>query len=725
MPGSGRAYTRPMTDPTDTTAARDHAGWSRTLLVGVASVAVCACGAASIGEPGPVPGSASVLYLVLTQGSLAGIYLLGAFGLGLGLVKLLARDVSAPGAAAAGLGLAVMLTITHLLGVTGTLSSRVAAVVPVAIGVAIVARSIPQLLASARHMERPSLLWLAGVPAAGVLLAAACSPPGWLWSSEFGGYDTLVYHLQLPREWHAAGRVWPLEHNVYSYLPSYVESSFAHLASLAGVPRESFVSEEGELLIACKLLHAGMTLLAGWTAAGAVRSLLGEAGDRSRTTAAVAGVLVIATPWSVVTGSMAYNEMAMLALLLSAVHFGAARELTAWKRGLLAGVLVGVACGCKPTALLLGAPAVGLLMLATMPRSAWLAGVGAGAVAGVVMLAPWLARNTMAGGNPVFPMLTSVFGSAHWSGEQIERYTSAHRFDGSAFDAIRLLVMGDPDDPAALPGRPVHRGLLHPQWAFTVPILVLSAVLAVASRKTRLIGITLVLGFAAQIAVWATTTHVQSRFLVPVLVPVSLLAASAAGVLLDWVARLNGPTRGVRLTLGAGLLATSAMTVGLFAGENRSRGGPNTLIGFGSPYFTNFRIHDENPELAPPDAYLRAMLPEGATLLTVGDSSPLYKPDGVQYATTYDQSPLAAALRAHPNDPRGALALLDATHLYVDWIELSRLWRTGWADPELNPQRLQNLLMAHALVEHSFMLGPPGGERFVAQELYRLPGATP
>ena len=120
-----------MTDRAHTPTA-DRAGWSRTLLVGGAAVMACACVAGSIGMPGPIAGSASVLYLTLTQGALAGIYLLGAFGLGLALVRLLAPRVASPGAAAAGLGLAAMLTITHLMGVLGVLSHRLAAVVPVA-----------------------------------------------------------------------------------------------------------------------------------------------------------------------------------------------------------------------------------------------------------------------------------------------------------------------------------------------------------------------------------------------------------------------------------------------------------------------------------------------------------------------------------------------------------------------------------------------------------------
>jgi hypothetical protein len=51
---------------------------------------------------------------------------------------------------------------------------------------------------------------LAAAPALAVLLLAACCPPGTLWRSEALGFDVLSYHLQLPREWLAGGRLAPL-----------------------------------------------------------------------------------------------------------------------------------------------------------------------------------------------------------------------------------------------------------------------------------------------------------------------------------------------------------------------------------------------------------------------------------------------------------------------------------------------------------------------------------
>ena len=40
--------------------------------------------------------------------------------------------------------------------------------------------------------------------------------------------------------------------------------------------------------------------------------------------------------------------------------------------------------------------------------------------------APWLVRNAVYTGNPVFPLATSVFGRGHWSGKSQQRWNDGH-----------------------------------------------------------------------------------------------------------------------------------------------------------------------------------------------------------------------------------------------------------------------------------------------------------
>ena len=69
-------------------------------------------------------------------------------------------------------------------------------------------------------------LWLLPAAALGLALTAAAMPPGTMWGGEPNGYDVLSYHLQVPREWRAAGVVWPLGHNVFSAMPMAAELLF-------------------------------------------------------------------------------------------------------------------------------------------------------------------------------------------------------------------------------------------------------------------------------------------------------------------------------------------------------------------------------------------------------------------------------------------------------------------------------------------------------------------
>ena len=695
--------------------------WGRHAAIGLGLTLLAAIAAASIGAgSSPVIGATALLYLLPIAGFAPVLYLAAAFGIGIPLSRWLAPRSQAPFALAMALGLAAMLSITHAMGVLGVLSNRMAAVVPVALGLAMLLRLLPTLLVALRAAPTPSPVWLAAVPAVGVLLAAACNPPGWLWASEFGGYDALSYHLQLPREWHANGRVWPLEHNVYSYLPSYLEAAFVHLASLIGAPRDAFVTAEGTPLIACQLLHSGITLIAGWIMAAAVRVLSLRRGHKTQSGIAgtIAGVLVIATPWSVVTGSLAYNEMGVLLLVGGALLVAVDSHITPVRRGLLAGLLVGAACGCKPTALLFGAPVIALALAGGMTVNRWPAAFAVCAVAGALMLAPWLVRNAMASGNPVFPQLTGVFGTGHWTPEQADRYAAGHTFDGSLADAAALLVRPDPHDPAARPGYPVHRGLAHPQWAFAGPLFLVSVGLGVALRSTRRWALLLAGGVGCQLLAWALLTHVQSRFLIPLLVPIAALAGLVVAAAMDHWREKPVVRVGALVLSVVVLLSTSAVTVRLFAIERQTGGGPNAWLAFGPAAFLNPTLVNNDPALMSPDMYLSTQLPAGSRLLLLGDATPLYKPMGTLYATTWDTSPAAEALSAWPDEPEIAAAELGeiATHVYFDAAEAARLASTGWADPALDPQRIAEMLTRGTTLVHAFPDQP--------RALFRLPRPT-
>lgn len=465
------------------------------------------------------------------------LYLFAAIGLGRPLVLLLARTSKARFTLQMLLGVGAMLWVSHFAGMLGLLNThgvlgpmgaRIAAWAIVAAGLVLLA---DQVVRGELRPERWPVfpvgvaLW---APALGIMIVAACSPPGALWASEFGGYDALSYHLQLAKEWAAgpSGRLWPGEHNVYSFLPSYMEAAFAHLGIMAGgmnadVPLvDRMLADDGYWLYACQFLHVGMGVIAALAIARLVRALAAHAGlveadHRLALLGGLAGAaLLLGTPWTIVVGSLAYNELAMLAMIAGALLCAADPDLAPWRRGAVAGLLVGIAASAKPTALILAGPMVALALVAWPARAnirlraaAMIA--AAGTVTGLAAIGPWLVRNSMATGNPVFPFASSLFGRGHWTQDQLDRYARNHAPEGTLIDRLELLLSS--------------RGFLHEQWAFTPWMAALALVLALIWRPTRWAAGVLAAGVALQLLAWLTFTHLQSRFLMPVLAPMAAI----------------------------------------------------------------------------------------------------------------------------------------------------------------------------------------------------------
>ena len=556
-----------------------------------------------------------------------------------------------------------------------------------------------------RRSEQPRLSpWrlLAFAPA-GFLLAAACAPPGWLFGSEGGGYDSLSYHLQLPQEWivSRSGCIEPLTHNLFSYFPNFVEGAFTHISAISGASRSvdviganGLVADGGWRLLTCQMLHALMAIHAAWMLGALVRVAGKRAhldGVRIEWAVALARLLVLLTPWVIVSGSLSYNEMPMLTCIAATLIVLLHPELKQFNIpavGTVLGVLVAGAAGAKPTGgLFLGVPAA-VMCLHLIPRRKWPALGFAGAISMGIVLAPWLIRNVMAGSNPIFPFALGMFGSNHWDVEQVERFTQSVSFGGSWSDRLRLMFLADPNDPAGV----VHRGLMHPQWLWFFPIAVGGLAFAFRS-KLREVGVPLTVFALIQLMLWLTVTHIQSRFLLPLLPPVA--AGFAIGV--------ASLPRAFLLAIVCGIAMRGIATWSWYRAE---RGGqPNMFLALGPSYFTGHHAaellksvktpqeRDEAIAQAPPSYFARREKIEN--VLLVGDAAALYWTDPV-YATTWDRNPLASAfMETFEQDPFAVNEMLAARGIqfvFVNEAELDRLARSELIDPALTPQRISSWL---------------------------------
>lgn len=683
---------------------------------------------ATRGEPEVGAAMSALARLWVTGGGAGVLWCAGAMGCGMFLLRWLVptgtvvRESGARlgwaqpvltlerAALGAALGAGVMLWLAHGLGVLGLLSGATGIGIVwglVVVGSLLLARALrarpPRVGGEqdSRGTLGASRWWfaLACVPAVGVLVVAACVPTGTLWASEARGYDSLSYHLALPREWHAAGRLWPSEHNAYSWLPSYVEAGYLELSAM--LVRADM---DGRWITACNAMHATMFGLSAITIAAMARTIAMRAGmsaSATRIAALAGGSVTLVVPWCVVTGSLSYNEMGMLLCLagacLAAAMPGAAEH--AGRRGAIIGFLLGIATACKPTAAFMGGPVVLLCVLA------WARG-GDGArrgktllwlllavfIGGVAASLPWLLRNYVACGNPVFPSMVSVFGSAHWDAGQVERWNAAHHPAAGVLGAVvRLFTVN---------------GVLHPQWSLFFVVATVG-VAGVTSRRTASVAAwPLAVGLVSQLLAWMMIGHQQARFLVPcVLTGAAVFGVSVA---MGVEARSAALRRWGVLASVAIVLLMSLDTARQYMRENA--GAPAMALVGGVQAITGAALgSDAMLERVEPSERARYFEESGNPVAAtnrlaglgvshgenggprplvylLGDATPAYFSVPVLWNTVWDSWPLEAAMRERGDDPHAwaeSLRARGVTHVLINFSEIERFRSSGYSPPSM------------------------------------------
>lgn len=717
-----------------------------------ALVAMLALSSTGLPSDLAILGPAAALERLLSAGLAAALYLFACWGYGRPFMRLLPPASSggwvpgARGIVQGCVGFAVMLWLVHALGVAGLLSGWVGqpvGVVVLCIGVALGVTQVVRGVRTRSSLPAAGWTWMLALPAIAVLVLASLSPPGYLWRSEAFGYDVLSYHAQLPIEWArgepaGAGRLWPLQHNVYSFLPGAMEALFLHVHAMLGGGLAKLASpvtggsagllaHEGWGLVVCQLIHAGTALMAAAGASALVRMVIArlrgtvEEGAAEAMAGGLAGAMVLATPWVVVTGSMMYNEAAVLALSVAALVVCAVQGAGAWQRGLVVGALIGAACACKPTALFLCGPVAGAGLLLSVwcdaePARRWRAVVLAalaGCAGGVLTFGPPLLRNWAAAGNPIFPAVMGVFGLGHWTAEQAARFASGHTKGPGLVEGLRLLVSMAPDG-ASVDAQ--ARGVWHVQWAgmWVVGMAGLLCASVLGRGMVRWAGVIGLAGVLVAAVWWAGFSHAQSRFLVPL---VGVLAAGAGMTM--WLCVRQGAAAGMRLgavVCAGGVLMGSVMTVRLYQGA--ANGAPTMLMVLGLNTLTGENAREqlahvrsageaqEIVEQLSPPAYVNVMLQQGEAVMLIGGATPLYMLWPTAYQTTWDTRELGDAISTRGDDPSQWTAALqrearrqlgrEVTHVMIDFGEVQRLRASGWYDPRVTEGALRRWMSAEA-----------------------------
>lgn len=629
------------------------------------------------------------LWVFVTSMPWALIWLGAAVGFGWPIQRLLARDSDDPLALQAGLGVAIMLFLDSAMGTTGMLQmgSTIGAWIPCLLGLLLLAEQFRRWMMSEQRIEIiwPWPVWMAA-PSVAALLIATCAAPGWLWESEFGGYDAMSYHLQLPKEWLALGAIQPLDHNVYSHLPSFMEGAYYHLAVLVGDGVES--------VYASQMLHGLITLL---TAVLVGRLAARHAGPMG---GLIAGLILLGTPWTIVTGSLAYNEMAVTLMLVTGLIVLESKRLAAHHEAALLGICIGAACGAKLTAG--GFVALPLLILFLWKHHAkhWPTLGSLIVLLGALMLGPYFVSNAMDTGNPVFPFLTDLFGTGHWTAQQAETWALGHQVDGgvvqrlsdSIHQFVRYGIGLNPND-----GEP-----WSPQWSVLPLLGMLALLMGLSSSHLRARSLRLVVILIVQVGFWIFLTHVKSRFMLPSVVPLALSIALAY----EWVLEFGKSIAHdvwTRVIIAVLLLGWCCFPAYLYSREKG--GAPSAKIDWAG-IFSGAEL-DEGVRLdwarnTSSAIYINFILDRDAKVLMVGNATPLYVLKPVAYQTTWDRGPLSRILRESGDNPAGwidSLRYLGFTHLLVAPNMLRNWENEGWNDPLITASRIQGVADRFATVE--------------------------
>ena len=417
-------------------------------------------------------------------------------------------------------------------------------------------------------------------------------------------FDVKEYHLQGPKEFFQQGRISFLEHNVYTSFPFLTE-----MLSLAGMVLAGDWWA-GSLV--------GKTVLMSFAPLTAVT--LFAAGRRWFSTSAgwVAALVFLTTPWTVRISIIAYTEgglsfyLAATTLAVLLAIQGLRRDQPVARHVFLAGLLAGSGMACKYTGLV-------QVVLPALFVLAWAAGRWRGSVTGwssvtrvatvfllgtAVTLGPWLLKNLLETGNPVYPLGYTVFGGRDWDPPANDKWRAAH--SSSTFS---------PTDLAERVLDVVSRN----DWQSPLVFGLAPLALLVGPNRRMAIGLWLLVGWL--FFSWWVLTHRLDRFWVPLIPVVALLAGIGATWSRESLWRYCcGIVVLFGLVYNVGLAASPIVGYNVFLADLSvaRRSAPTTLPGIG---FLNRQ---------PPT--------KGQSVLCVGDAALFSAEFPVRYHTVFDRS---------------------------------------------------------------------------------------
>jgi 4-amino-4-deoxy-L-arabinose transferase-like glycosyltransferase len=501
-------------------------------------------------------------------------------------------------------------------------------------------------------------LMVACIVLAAVLnLAGALAPPF--------EYDELEYHLGALADYQRAGRIMFLPHNFYSNLPQLTEMLYLLATTMTSN-------------IAAKMLHWLFGLLGAMAVFGVARRLW------SRAVGLAAAALFYCTPFVQDLGQTARIDLAtafFATLAFGALVIGSEEERRdlVWLSALCAGAAVATKWTAIPVVLL---PAASLLTFRRefrlLPAFGFLA---------LAVVTPWLAKNWLLTGNPVYPLFHQWLPNPHWTASQAAVFSGKHypTFGwGTIGQFFSLLWNYSFVEVAAVP-------LL----LMTTPLVLLVSRFEPAAKRAGWL-------VAGAYVSWFCFTFRPWRFLFPAFG----MAAVAGAFAMEKLGREALVRFALRLAVGVVVAASLATLVlnDLADAENPERLPPQMdFLQYALGQFTRDEfIARMGKGVLEPIVWMNENLPSDAKVLYVGESRVYYAKQPVVWSTAFDQHPLTAMSNEAKTTEEllAALRAKGVTHVYMNFAEWDRLRRGYDYMADANWDRIRDTLQHHATEVH-------------------------
>lgn len=238
-------------------------------------------------------------------------------------------------------------------------------------------------------------------------------------------FDELVYHLAIPDIYIKNNKISNIPYLVFSNYPLNVEMLFTMAISL-----------KSDTL--AQLIHFSFGLLSGLSIYAFSRTFFG------RIQASLSILIFFSMPSIVFIMSFAFNDLGLTYYVILSVY-----AMLTWirinDRGwlILSGVMVGLAMGVKYVGIISFIILFGfIIMNRYRVFNVCLKELSIFSFVALLPVLPWLIKNLIFVGNPVYPFLYGLFGGENWSNFNAQRFTQEMSHYGPSHSGVlRYLVL--------------------------------------------------------------------------------------------------------------------------------------------------------------------------------------------------------------------------------------------------------------------------------------------